>query len=171
MDWSSVVSIAITGVVGIAGVTGTIVSARMAGKTATKNLQLGISAENDRAKKAEKRGIYTVCLTGLSTSMLTTIEIHNTSEDDKAARKDVEERYKTELRATIALIIEASLIAPKRVLDPLEAARHELMRTLPAIDQGNVTFNDWLNKATSVYAALSEAMRVDLGEPVGPVEE
>lgn len=53
----------ITGVVGLAGIAGTIVSARLAAKVATKNLVLSVAAEDRRAHKAEKRRVYTACLT------------------------------------------------------------------------------------------------------------
>src|SRR5262249_35076237 len=56
--WTAVTSTVITGVVGIAGVAGTIVSARIARTSATKDLQLSLNAENERARLAEKRRVY-----------------------------------------------------------------------------------------------------------------
>lgn len=58
MNWASVVPGAITGVVGIAGIGGSILSAKLAGKSAAQNLQTSISADNERARLADKRQVY-----------------------------------------------------------------------------------------------------------------
>ena len=58
MDWASVVPGAITGVVGIAGIGGSIASAKLAGKSAAQNLQTSIAAENEHARRADKRQVY-----------------------------------------------------------------------------------------------------------------
>jgi hypothetical protein len=58
MDWASIVPAAITGVVGLAGIVGSILSARLTSRSASRNLELSISAEDKRAYTAEKRRIY-----------------------------------------------------------------------------------------------------------------
>jgi hypothetical protein len=58
MDWSIVLPTAITGVVGVAGIAGSIISARQTSKSASRDLHLGIKAEDKRASIAEKRRIY-----------------------------------------------------------------------------------------------------------------
>src|SRR6266496_5419388 len=92
MDWSSVVSIAITGVVGIAGVAGAIVSARMASTSATKDLKLSIRAENDRVNKAEKRRIYAAFQTSVESMLRAAINdgIATEPEEKKEARAALE---------------------------------------------------------------------------------
>jgi hypothetical protein len=56
---------AITGVVGLAGIGGTLLSARMTGKSDAANLRMSVSAEDTRAKLAEKRRIYANCLAAI----------------------------------------------------------------------------------------------------------
>jgi hypothetical protein len=58
MDWSIVVPTAITGVVGLAGIAGSIISARQTSKSASRDLHLSIKAEDKRASIAERRRIY-----------------------------------------------------------------------------------------------------------------
>jgi hypothetical protein len=61
MDWAIVV----TGAVGLAGIGGTLLSARMTSKSDAANLRASISAEDTRAKLAEKRRIYASCIAAL----------------------------------------------------------------------------------------------------------
>ena len=70
MDWTIVVTTAITAVVGVAGVAGTIINARFAGDSARKSALLNITAEADRARLAEKRRIYARGVGALDTAML-----------------------------------------------------------------------------------------------------
>ena len=62
MDWAIVV----TGVVGLAGIGGTLLAARMTSKSDAANLRTSISAEDARANRAEKRRIYANYLAALS---------------------------------------------------------------------------------------------------------
>jgi hypothetical protein len=47
VDWAAVTPTAITGAVGIAGVAGTIIAARMAGNSARESARLSINAQAD----------------------------------------------------------------------------------------------------------------------------
>jgi hypothetical protein len=58
VDWTVVISTAITGAVGIAGVAGTIIAARIAGNSARESARLSISAEAGRARFSDKRQVY-----------------------------------------------------------------------------------------------------------------
>jgi len=69
MDWATVTSTAITGAVGIAGVVGGVITARIAGSSARKSVQLNITAEADRARLADKRRIYARGVSALDTAM------------------------------------------------------------------------------------------------------
>lgn len=55
----------ITGVVGIAGILGTIVAARMSARSQTANLLLSINEERRRAQRTEKRQVYAEFLTSI----------------------------------------------------------------------------------------------------------
>lgn len=50
--------VSITGAVGLAGIGGTILAARMTGTSQIAGLKLSISAENHPSRLAEKRTIY-----------------------------------------------------------------------------------------------------------------
>lgn len=58
IDWSTIA----TGAVGIAGIGGSIWSARISRKSATSDLRPTIGAENERVRMSEKRRIYAVYL-------------------------------------------------------------------------------------------------------------
>jgi hypothetical protein len=57
-NWATVIPAVVAGAVGIAGIGGTILSARLTAKAQTANLRLSIGAEDRRARLAEKRRIY-----------------------------------------------------------------------------------------------------------------
>jgi hypothetical protein len=117
MDWTTVVSIAITGLVGIAGVAGTIVAAKIASKSATKDLRLSINAESDRAREAEKRRIYAESLAAFTEVSWASFEyLQQTIKEDRDASLV---RLKTLLDGILKALGEARLIAPQRLLAPL----------------------------------------------------
>lgn len=66
MDWATVVPTAIAGVVGLAGIGGTLLSARLTSKSDAENLRTSISAEDAGAKLAEKRRIYANCIAAIT---------------------------------------------------------------------------------------------------------
>lgn len=111
MDWAIVV----TGVVGLAGIGGALLSARMTSKSDAANLRTRISAEDARARLAEKRHIYANCLTALTACASAT---------DKAARGTalpaaqhaqlLEETTRTQLASANA-VSEVDLIGPIEV--------------------------------------------------------
>lgn len=51
-------SVIVTGIVGVAGIGGTILATRMMGKNQTANLILSINAQGEHNRLAEKRRIY-----------------------------------------------------------------------------------------------------------------
>ena len=55
VDWTTVISTAITGAVGLAGIGGALLSARMTSKSDAENLKMSIAAEDEHARLAEKR--------------------------------------------------------------------------------------------------------------------
>jgi len=66
MDWGPVITAGITGIVGLAGIGGTLVSAKITRKSAAENLRTSIGAEDERARLAEKRRIYAQALASLT---------------------------------------------------------------------------------------------------------
>jgi hypothetical protein len=134
MDWASVVSIAITGIVGIAGVAGTIVSARLASKSATKDLKLSISAENDRADKAEKRRIYAAFLAAADEMVLAESQ-HRLyySTDDQVGLNNLATEQIQATHTMYEKVSELFLIAPP---DVSKATQHIVIRSHSGYGQG-----------------------------------
>ncbi len=86
---------AITGIVGLAGIGGTLWSGRLAAKSAVQTLTLSISAEDRRAKVAEKRRIYAAYLASLVSLVVETNNLEQygpqmSKEDRHAKELDVE---------------------------------------------------------------------------------
>jgi len=98
MDWGPVITAGITGIVGLAGIGGTLVSAKITRKSAAENLRTSIGAEDERARLAEKRRIYAQAL-----ASLTAVNVMGK-----------EERSRITLAATSA-VNEVVLIAPSHV--------------------------------------------------------
>jgi hypothetical protein len=76
VDWAQVTPVAITGAVGIAGVAGTIIAAKLAGNTATQNVRLSVNAEDDRARLADKRRIYARAIAAIDVALIATALMH-----------------------------------------------------------------------------------------------
>jgi hypothetical protein len=167
MDWASVVSIAITGLVGIAGVTGTIVSAKIASRSATKDLQLSIGAENDRQHKAEKRRVYAACLapfTEMTWAALNFRLYHSKDIEPTSSEAEAEyERLRNEMRAYVA---QANLIAPPRIRNLLDQCVTAFAVFTMATYEGasHADAEGPVMELGALRGSLNAAMRADLGE-------
>ena len=106
MDWGTVV-------VGLAGISGSIVSAKMAGKSAIKVLNKNIQAENARMRHAEKRLLYAKYLADLRR-----LDEFKPSTSFSSREEEIENLYKhIEARKTAwATGEEIALIAPREVM-------------------------------------------------------
>ena len=109
LDWATVASGAITGVVGIAGIAGAIIAAKVAGNSATQSAWLGIGAESDRVRLAEKRRVCARAMAALDAGYLATQEtafVSTASATAKAAKPSDEAAAR--LRETVARVREAT---------------------------------------------------------------
>jgi hypothetical protein len=112
IDWSTVV----TGAVGVAGIAGTIWAAKIASKSATSDLKLSISAENERARLAEKRRIYVAYLSSTTRYSLTSGTTQIARESGQKLLS--ENQFSEHTAALVALgnsLGEVRLIAPQDV--------------------------------------------------------
>jgi hypothetical protein len=158
----------VTGVVGIAGVAGAIVSAKIASKSATKDLKLSIAAGNKRADMAEKRKIYASCLAAL-TEMETASGLHRVYyAGSKSQRGDAQWRLIAAQNAMHIAASEADLIAPPDVRECLRENTRALVRYNSATIRGSTLMDDKeaAKEVGDVRQRLYEAMRKDLGELV-----
>lgn len=157
MDWGYV----ITGIVGIAGIGGTLWSGKLAAKSATLNLRLSISAEDDRARRAQKRRIYAAYLASL-TSLAAEVRNFKLYGGDMS----VEDRHikRTDVLTADAHAIDAmselALIAPPDLAKQAEDVGIEISRAAETVVNGKDHELDWYSLRSKLY----QAMRSDLGE-------
>jgi hypothetical protein len=158
VDWTIVVTTAITGAVGIAGVVGGVI-------TSSRSARRNISAEADRARLADKRRIYALGLGALDTAMLAdgaarAAEKHADSVEASGAATAVVEDQRNRATEHRAKAIEA-LRSANQAVDELQ---------LIAVRPAEKLAKDALDSVSDpgVYAGhrndLLKALRDDLGE-------
>jgi hypothetical protein len=151
VDWATVV----TGVVGLAGIGGTLLSAKLTSKSDAANLRTSIAAEDARAKVAEKRRIYANCLAALS-AYVAAKTVPLTNLPPEAGIRFREEINRTQLAAANA-VYEVQLIGPS------EVALLANTTLLPLLNADRAAPGLGIGKA---IGRLTTAMRLDLGEQV-----
>ncbi|MFZ0166064.1 MAG: hypothetical protein WAL12_20985 [Trebonia sp.] len=147
MDWAVVVAAGITGVVGLAGIGGTLLSARIAGRS-----------EDKRAKLAEKRRIYANCLAALANEIRARSLVARV--DDRPPTK---RRLENLDRAIAASVATATTVFEVHLVGSLDVAAlaMECHETLAQMTSESEPEN-W----GTAFARLIAAMRADLGEPM-----
>jgi hypothetical protein len=150
VDWATV----ITGVVGVAGIGGTLLSARLTSKSDAANLRTSISAEDARANRTEKRRIYAGCVAAV-TAYFDAIVAAGTGSlvfADERAGLDAEVG-RTRLAAQVA-VSEVDLIAPTEVA----IMAHRAVQAVLRASEGGST-----SDTSASIISLMMAMRGDLG--------
>jgi hypothetical protein len=170
----------ITGVVGVAGITGTILAARIAASTQTANLMRSMSEERSRARLVDKRQVYANFITAAHEAHLTItwVFVGRLKEEENAP---IAELYK--LRAAMySHLSEIELVGSEEVISRAQALSRFVTRYFAfLIEPDQVKFDNLLKKAharlpeseslSEVEKRLNEAMRADLGvEPVDSTE-
>jgi hypothetical protein len=161
MDWGTVTTTAITGAVGIAGVAGSIVSARLAGKSAVENLKTSIAADDERARRAEMRRIYVAYVNGMNalTRALADLQESFGSPSREELRASVEKAYE---ELTLASS-ELWLVCSASVKDEAEYIGVTLWQLYKDFRSGELK-PDAPNMRDGLRSNLIIAMRADLGE-------
>jgi hypothetical protein len=155
VDWATVTSIAITGAVGIAGVTGTIIAAKITGDSATQGVKLSITAENDRARLADKRQIYARAMAAFSTA----VAVAKEAKEAEAHTSD-EKNFAAARLGAVNQVNEMMLIAPRSIAELASQA----MTRLDDYWQGRRD----LAIVESTGNTLFSALRTDLGTESSP---
>jgi hypothetical protein len=153
VDWA----IVITGVVGLAGIGGTLLSAGMASKSASENLRISISAEDARAKLAEKRRIYASCLAALMAYAAAIGDVTRGTELPPEQLAGLQEASNRARVTASTATWEVFLIGHMEVTG---LASHALMDLLDAESDPESAL------AARTVVGLRTAMRRDLGEDV-----
>jgi hypothetical protein len=125
MDWAQVTSVAITGAVGVVGVAGTIIAARMAGKSTMQGVRLTIGAEDRRARLADKRRVYARAIAALDASVTAT-RTERAAYPDLPGHRTYEVAAKAALMAAADAMGELQLAAPPRIADLARGAASDL---------------------------------------------
>ena len=148
------VSSAITGAVGIAGVAGTIIAARIAGNSARATARLNITAESRRTQLADKRRIYAHAIATMDVSVLAAqAELINLS---GVTVKEIADRRDAALLSAADAMGEVQLASPPLIADLADQAIHDLGAfCVHTID------NDRIRE---VRQSLLKALRADLDQ-------
>jgi hypothetical protein len=164
VDWTIVVSGAITAAVGIAGVTGTIIAAKIAGNSARESARLSIKAESDLARIADKRRVYARALAAVHAAASAAESAARATSDGKSGevRSAAERRWNEAGWAVTDAMSELRLIAPGPVGDQATL----ILGYLNDLRYGKLS-NTGLVKARDT---LFNAMRIDLDEETKPGE-
>jgi hypothetical protein len=163
VDWTSYIPSAITGVVGLAGIGGSIWSARITGERSTKNLLHSINAQNKLARDAEKRRLYAANLAAFNEVATALVDFFaNNREEDQEEYKLARQNLYNAQRDMNGTLEELMLIAPKDVgVKAVDLSNHfrSLMQSMQSSEQ-----KPDIKVAGLIRTALVRAMRDDLGE-------
>lgn len=118
MSWTLYIPTAITGVVGLAGIGGSVWSAKIQSKSSTANLVQSIDAENKRVRETTKRQLYAASLAAFNEMLAALIE-YSTSADRSNQKSDAQDEslprlYRAHENMNRSLE-ELMLIAPREV--------------------------------------------------------
>lgn len=163
----------ITGLVGVAGIAGTILAARMTARNQTANLMLSISEERNRARIADKRQVYANFIASVNETILATGHAYY-SETDPGERDAALIRALPERGAIYHRAGEVELIAPEEVTSQAVAMTRlvmsysdELMKYAGKVPEAVI--ETLYERGSEMEKQLFKAMRADLGiEAAGP---
>jgi hypothetical protein len=166
----------ITGLVGVAGITGTILAARMTARAQTANLMLSINKDRERVQLADKRQVYANFISSMHDIILTAIVV-------RYSETDPQKKLKALINALPAQGViynrlgELELIAPEEVISQARAFVkfimgfvHEILENANALEEEKLDLAD--TQMEKMEKELSEIMRTDLGiESVSSVHQ
>lgn len=164
-EWiATVVSSAVTGVVGVAGIGAALISSRSERSAQIKRIQVSIDAEDKRARLNEKRRIYALYLASLDKSIEATGKLATYGAAvSKEERRAMVFQQGEALTAMVSLSYELLLIAPESVGRLADEACAILSVEAATIEDGRESDID--DEFVEAREKLYRAMREDLGEP------
>lgn len=171
MTWTTVVPTVVTGVVGLAGIGGSILSAKLAGSTATANLLRSINAEDKRTHLSEKRRTYAAALEsfeemGLFIATLRSAKAETLVRD----MPNAVDKLTGAGGAMWGAVTKLQLIGSPEVAEAAQDLADEYLghgRSMLAKLTGTEQEPAYLSVANlgQLTRDLADAMRADLGEP------
>jgi hypothetical protein len=193
VDWTTYIPSAVTGVVGLAGISGALWQAKRAREAAAKdakanreaaasdlqtsmsqtanNLVVSINAEDKRANVATKRRIYATCLAAFQQAARTAVNYRTArttqSEEERKPLIQKQEDAQDKMHQAIG---ELFLIAPHDIAQLADKLSKTLLSFMAATHIGPPFQGPAAKEAGQIQSALVRAMRIDLGEPVNVPE-
>lgn len=156
-DWPAVVTGIVTAVVGLVGILATYRQGKRGQEAASKNLMTSINAENERARTAEKRRIYTRYLAACWDVWI----IQGKKEIGPEENEALESELNTRMTAAIAASSEIGLIAPLQIAALADEVLIALLKYKSNAQQTPSDYHDLRRRLLAV-------MREDLHLPVIP---
>jgi hypothetical protein len=164
VDWPAIAAAGATVIAAVGGIWGTSRQARRAREAtnedlkkslaaATENLRLTISAEDDRARRTEKRQIYATYLSSFN-SIIVKLREDKSVIQGPASYDELNQQLAVLLSATM----EVALVAPRSVAEPAQVCASQVASRVNKIRKGELT------KDPTGIDDLIKAMRADLGE-------
>jgi hypothetical protein len=150
--------ILITGAVGIGG---TALGTWLTGRQQTKNLQLTISTDNERAQRGDKQPFYVNFLSAITTavSAARALRDYGTDANDEERRALVDQKD----QALVHLVnadSELALLAPPGLTELADDSAGQVEQYANDCEQGTEPDFDYYEVRLKLY----EAMRADLGK-------
>jgi hypothetical protein len=179
-DWPAIVAAITTGVVGLAGIGGTLWQGKRSREaqaadlkesldSQAENLKAGINAENERARHADKRNVYASSLAAFNETMSSAVNYrvarqHASNEEELRHMRDRQDDAQTAMFESLQVVM---LIATQEVCERAIHLQDGLIAFMKA------TFEEDSNDAApsvkdigQLRDKLLRALRADLGEPV-----
>ena len=164
----------ITGVVGVAGIIGTILAARITASRQTANLLFSLTEERNRARLVDKRQVYANFITAAHEADLMIMWVYIARSQGKED-VPISELYK--LRAAMySRLSEVELVGSEEVISRAQAMSRYVTQSSASLINPYLVEVDNLSKEArppgsdplqEAEKRLNEAMRADLGvEPV-----
>jgi hypothetical protein len=164
VPWANI----ITGLVGVAGIGGTLWQGKRARQAASAdlrislsaaavNLQTTISAENDRSRLVDKRGVYAGFMAAAENLMLlggTLAELEQEESDKSSLKLAID----VAMRELYMKFMELWLVAPSDVWRPA-------MDLVAQLGSGRTRLTEslWMGEYSHLQGLCLDAMRADLG--------
>ena len=168
-DWPAIVTGIVIGVVGLAGIVATFWQGKRATEAASKSLRTSVDAENERARRTEKRRIYTACQAAFTTMRIESIthRVAYQPPPNQDQRDAAELALNQARRAMLNASAELLLIAPEGVRKLAADLTDSYLGYVTATMRG-ASLGEPAEPAGHMQNQLFDAMRADLGEPVEP---
>lgn len=166
----------ITGAVGVAGIAGTILAARMVARNQTSNLVLSINEQRDSARLVDKRQAYANYMAALHRfevmMMATMAEVYYIETDPEKIRSAVLEIF-AKNSAIYDRLSELELIGSEAVIIQAQALKSRVMSfmaEIPVDDNGVIDIpavESWDAQIDQLEKELHKTMRAELARQGG----